>query len=111
MVAAGADPFATTSSKMTPLHAACEGGREEFVNFLLQVVEDKKIDLFNRLDADGKKPFDLAIAVSPLTISDTFVDFQTHSLFLHYQGKHSAVVQRLRVHGDPNTSSAACAVS
>lgn len=48
---------------MSPLHAACEGGREEFVVFLLKLAGDRKIECFDQRDSDNKLPFELAMAV------------------------------------------------
>jgi len=90
LVSAGADILATTMSSMTPLHAACEGGRVEFVEFLLQSakVADKFEEMCNARDSDGKLPLEHAAA-----------------------GKHKAIVVNLREQGDPNAASVSCAVS
>jgi ankyrin repeat protein len=79
--------MAETSSLMTPLHGACEGGRSELIQILTTGADAKKEALFNARDVDGHTPFDLAMA-----------------------NKHQAVVKLLKELGDPNAQSAACCV-
>ena len=104
LVAAGGSIFTATASGMTPLHAACEGGRAEFVEYLLKTAAEQDAaatseqiaagavagvsKICNAKDADGKLPFDLAMA-----------------------GKHKAVVTHLKGAGDPNAQSASCVIS
>ncbi len=102
LVESGANIAVTTPSGMTPLHAACEGGHPAFVEFILKTVaeqdaladetvqgaETQMSKLYNTKDADGKLPFDLAIA-----------------------GKHKAVVTLLKGNGDPNAQSSSCIIS
>lgn len=86
MVEKGANIMAETSSKMTPLHGAAEGGRVELLRLFYEKSTDKDA-LFNARDADAKTPFDLAV-----------------------QNKHTAVCKLLKELGDPNAQSAACCV-
>ena len=104
LVGAGASIFACTTSGMTPLHAACEGGRAEFVEYILKTATEQDAaatseqvatgeetgvsKLCNAKDAEGKLPFDLAVA-----------------------GKHKVVVNHLKGNGDPNAQSSSCAIS
>lgn len=61
LVEFGADVSTSTSSGCTALHAACEAGKPDFVAFLLrQVPADKKLNLFQARDSDGKLASDLA---------------------------------------------------
>lgn len=85
LVERGANLMAETSSKMTPLHGAAEGGRAELIRLFL--TKGDKDALVNARDADNKTPFDLAM-----------------------QGKHAAVVKALKEMGDPNAQGAACCV-
>lgn len=83
--------MAVTQTNMTPLHASCEGGRAELVRYLLDkgVEKGNSVEsMCNMRDADGKSPFDLAMA-----------------------GEHKAVVKILKDSGDPNAASAACIIS
>lgn len=79
--------MAETTSKMTPLHGAAEGGRVEVLQILTNGAGANKEALFNARDMDGHTPFDLAM-----------------------QNKHQAVVKALKELGDPNAQSAACCV-
>lgn len=85
LVEKGANIMAETSSKMTPLHGAAEGGRAELIRLFLE--KGDKMALVNARDADNKTAFDLAM-----------------------QGKHAAVVKVLKEMGDPNAQGAACCV-
>jgi ankyrin repeat protein len=79
--------MAETTSKMTPLHGAAEGGRVEVLKILTDGAGGNKEALFNARDADGQTPFDLAMA-----------------------NTHSGVVKLLKELGDPNAESASCSV-
>jgi ankyrin repeat protein len=83
----GANVMAETTSKMTPLHGAAEGGRVEVLQILIGGAGENKEALFKARDADGQTPLDLAI-----------------------QNKHTAVVKLLKELGDPNAQSASCSV-
>jgi len=85
LVDKGANIMAETSSKMTPLHGAAEGGRAELIRLFLE--KGDKMVLVNARDADNKTAFDLAV-----------------------QGKHAAVVKVLKEMGDPNAQAASCCV-
>ena len=89
LLSMNADMFAATSSKMTPLHGAAEGGRVEIVKlFMEKVPEGRKEEMCNAKDGDDKLAFDLAMA-----------------------GSHKMVVKHLKEMGDPNAASAACTIS
>lgn len=89
LLKAGANLFATTNSGMSPLHGAAEGGRAELVRFFLeQVPADRKEELCNAKDGDGKTAFELAMG-----------------------GGHKAVCKIMKELGDPNAASAACVIS
>jgi len=80
--------MAVTSSKMTPMHGAAEGGRLDIVKVLMEKVGDKKDEMCNMKDDDGKTPCDLAVA-----------------------NKHKPVIKCLKEMGDPNAASVACCIS
>ena len=60
---AGCDIFARTVSGTTALHAAAEAGRVEFVEFLLEHLGDRKRELLDAKDSDGKVAYELAATV------------------------------------------------
>jgi|AntAceMinimDraft_5_1070358.scaffolds.fasta_scaffold101620_1 ankyrin repeat protein len=60
---AGANLFATTTSQMSVLHASCEAGRAGFAEFLIKRAGDRKKELFDARDADGKLAIELATLV------------------------------------------------
>ncbi len=81
----GANPFAVTTSKMTPLHGATEAGKVDIVRLLIEKAADKKLDMFNAKDDDGKTPCDLAVAKG-----------------------EKATIQLLKQLEDPNAASVSC---
>lgn len=110
LLEAGADIFVATGSGMTALHAACESGRAEFVDFLMQSAGDRLEEMCNMKDENGKLPFDLAMAVRSSGCVLVYYGAPNH-LRVTLQGKHKAVVQNLKSLGDPNAASASCVVS
>mmetsp|Transcript_11508 Transcript_11508/g.20972 ORF Transcript_11508/g.20972 Transcript_11508/m.20972 type:complete len:177 (+) Transcript_11508:277-807(+) len=88
LISINANLMAATSSKMTPLHGAAEGGRVEIVKLLMEKIGDKKEEMCNMVDDDGKKACDLAVA-----------------------GQHKQVIKVLKEMGDPNAASVACVIS
>lgn len=79
--------MAETTSKMTPLHGAAEGGRVEVLRILTDSAGADTKALFDARDADGHTPCDLAM-----------------------ENKHQAVIKLLKELGDPNAQSAACSI-
>lgn len=83
---AGANIEAATTSGMTAMHAACEAGHANFVQFLIERAPDP-LKLCALKDNNGKVPCDLAVA-----------------------GKYKAVVTALKGCGDPVAQSSACVI-
>ena len=73
---------------MTALHGAAEGGRVEVVKVILEKAGEKKEELCNKIDGDGKNPCQLAV-----------------------DAQQKAVVKALKDLGDPNAASVACVIS
>lgn len=77
---------AVTTSKMSPLHGAAEGGKIEVVRILLSKPELVE-ELCNMKDGDDKVAFELAA-----------------------KGDHKAVCKLMKDLGDPNAASSACVI-
>lgn len=60
---AGANIFAITKSKMSVLHASSEAGRAGFAEFLIKRAGERKNELFDARDGDGKLAIELATLV------------------------------------------------
>lgn len=78
----GANINAETTTGMTALHGAAEGGKVEIVRLLMENKADS-----SKKDANGKLPFDYAM-----------------------DGKHKAVVKVLKDMGDAAAQSASCVI-
>ncbi len=83
--------LAETTSKMNPLHGACEGGRVETVRVILEFVandEAKKNALLTNKNGDGKTSWQLAS-----------------------EAKNVPILEVLKAAGDPGAKSEACLIS